>query len=141
VSATASVIISGGTTQPPPPQVSFQIVSGFSGGKPVTPIRYRSRVVSLPGVTVQWTFSAGGNGSGWMPVGPVSGVSFDPEPPVQVDPYTVDWFAEVEYPSTWLTSQPGVTISLTACYFQSNGQPLISAITGNPICLSVVSNF
>jgi len=142
VSAAAAVTI-GAAPPPPTPSVGLQIVSLFSAGKPLTPVRYRSRVTNLPGVTVQWTYSAVGNGSGYMPMGPLppNTVTFSPETPVQADQYRVDWFATLAYPTNWAISSAvtiGVTFVVRACYFQANGQPVRNSF-GDPLCQEVVS--
>ena len=140
--ATAQVVIVAPATAPAP-AISFQIVSGFFNGRPTTPIRYRVRFTSYPGHTVQFSTIARGTGAGWVPFGPVdSDVSLVPGDPVRVDEYRTDWFAEVVYPSIWLTSapSPGVEITTRACYFQPSGQPMLG-ISGQPLCSTITSTF
>lgn len=142
-SAVAVVTIVAPTPQPPP-SLDFQIISGSSGGKPVSPIRYRVRVTSLPGVTVEWTASAVGNGTGFFPAGPIdpSLWTFASSPPQQTSEHVVDWFADLTYGSGILIPgvTTGVTISVRVCYFQANGQPVRNS-AGDPICRVLGSDF
>lgn len=125
------IAISG---QAPPPSRTLQIVSPFTSGRPVNPVRYRTRLVSQhPDMTVEWDFGASSDGRGFIPPGSLTSfLVFGAEEPVQVDPFTRDWFAELTYPDGW-RSTTGITIRVTACFFV-NGQPLLT--NGVPTCLT-----
>ncbi|MDX2060585.1 MAG: S8 family serine peptidase [Gemmatimonadales bacterium] len=126
----------------PPASVATQQLSLQPTLQPI-PIRFRARVTSLPGVTVRWGHQAQGNGSGFLPNGPVAGVSFGADQaPTPVDQFREDWFAEATYVQGLI--RPGVTVgwtlSVTACFFKPDGTPLLNAF-GVAICQTVTNNY
>jgi hypothetical protein len=124
-------IVIGGVA--PAPSRTLQIVSGFLAGKPSNPMRYRTRLVSQdPNMTVVWEPSASSSGSGFIQRGDLTEfITFTSQDPLQVDPFTVDWFAELVYPDGWRNTT-GITIRVRACFFV-DGEPLLT--NGVPTCL------
>jgi len=140
-SATVAVQVSAPIIVPPA-SVATQQVSLAPTFQPI-PIRFRARVTSLPGVSVVWSQRAQGNGTGFLPNGPVSGVTFVAgQASVRVDQFREDWFSEVTYTQGLI--RPGVnvgwTLAVTACFFKPDGTPLLNAL-GVPICQTVSNDY
>ena len=135
VSATRPVDPEIIVTPPPTPSVTFNLMTGTSSGKPVNPFTLRARFTNYPGVSIRWTASSAGNGTGYVAFGPTATQpSIQVLDPVIVSEYVTDLAATITLGFNPIyTVNMGITVNVSAC-MERDGAPILLS-TGAPWCI------